>query len=72
MFAKDALCYKNNSIICSLSYNLSLLRKIIDEAKEIGNDNAFPDFAFEGGIIEHFIVSPSKENKKGSYCKIKI
>ena len=33
-------------------------------------DNIFPDFFFDGGIIEHFEVSASNETKKGSQYKI--
>ncbi len=37
------------------------------------NDNdTFPDFFFNGGIIEHFEVTPSRENRKGSQYKIDV
>lgn len=38
--------------------------KYIFEAKPYDNANEFPDFVFDGGCIEHFQVSSSKETKK--------
>lgn len=35
------------------------------------NQNIFPDFLFDGGIIEHFEVTASRESRKGSSYKIK-
>ncbi|ALS02042.1 hypothetical protein ATZ33_11795 [Enterococcus silesiacus] len=36
------------------------------------NSNAFPDFIFEGGFIEHFAVTSSSENRKGSKHKAEM
>lgn len=43
----------------------------IFEAAENLDTNAFPDFVFEGGFIEHFQITSSKETKKGSHHKKK-
>lgn len=43
------------------------MAKILDGARHNENHNNFPDFFFDGGIIEHFEVTSSNEtNKKGS------
>lgn len=42
------------------------IKKIINETKSNENLNMFPDFVFNNGFIEHFQVTSSKENKKGS------
>lgn len=43
------------------------MAKILDGARHNENHNDFPDFFFDGGIIEHFEVTSSNEtNKKGS------
>ena len=41
-------------------------------SSKCNNDSSkFPDFFFDGGIIEHFQVTASAESKKGSSFKIK-
>lgn len=42
----------------------------LSKAKPIKNSSLFPDFVFEGGVVEHFLVSSSKETRKGSDYKI--
>lgn len=44
--------------------------KAIKEAKENPNLSEFPDFIFEDGFIEHFEITSSNENRKGSAKKI--
>lgn len=45
------------------------LQKILNEAIPNSNSNEFPDFIFDNGFIEHFAVTSSLENKKGSKQK---
>lgn len=64
---KSILKTRKNCLGC-LDENDELLVKI-NEAKPNKKASKFPDFIFEGGFIEHFQVSASKENKKGSSFK---
>ena len=43
---------------------------MLNSAHQNENHSAFPDFFFDGGIIEHFEVSSSNETRKGSQYKI--
>lgn len=43
---------------------------IFDTVKPNNRVNDFPDFFFEGGVLEHFEVSAGKEGRKGSSFKI--
>lgn len=45
------------------------LRMWLNEAVPNPNRNDFPDFIFNNGFIEHFAVTSSLENKKGSHQK---
>lgn len=45
------------------------LQKILNEAIPNSNSNEFPDFTYNNGFIEHFAVTSSLENKKGSKQK---
>ncbi|MBS6070229.1 MAG: hypothetical protein KIB10_12560 [Enterococcus avium] len=47
------------------------IKLAILEAVENPDTNAFPDFVFEGGFIEHFQITSAKETKKGSHHKKK-
>lgn len=42
------------------------LNQILNETKANEENNEFPDFIFNNGFIEHFQITSSKENKKGS------
>ena len=42
---------------------------ILKRAKPNSEASKFPDFVFEDGFIEHFQITASKENKKGSCHK---
>ena len=48
----------------------SVMKYILISAKPNSDHNAFPDFFFDGGIIEHFEVTASNETPKGSRYKI--
>ncbi|WP_382549405.1 hypothetical protein [Streptomyces sp. NPDC057131] len=45
------------------------LQKWLKDAKPNHNSNKFPDITFEDGFIEHFKVTSSAEDKKGSKQK---
>ena len=47
-----------------------LIEKILLSSRDNKNNNDFPDFFFDGGIIEHFQVTASAETKKGSSFRI--
>lgn len=42
----------------------------LSSLKENKDNNKFPDFVFDEGIAEHFLVSSSNETRKGSSYKI--
>ncbi len=46
------------------------MASILKSAFQNENHNDFPDFFFDGGIIEHFEVTASDETHKGSQYKI--
>lgn len=46
------------------------MKSILNSARQNKNHNDFPDFFFDGGIIEHFEVTASDETRKGSQYKI--
>lgn len=46
--------------------DLEIVDKIIESAISNPEPNEFPDFIFDGGFIEHFQVTSSIENRKGS------
>ncbi|WP_430494357.1 hypothetical protein [Rossellomorea marisflavi] len=50
--------------------NYEELKKLLSDAKPNKNSSTFPDFLFENGFIEHFAVTSSFENKKGSVQKL--
>lgn len=45
------------------------IRKALQSYWPNSNPNDFPDFFFEGGAIEHFLIGTSKETRKGSAFK---
>lgn len=47
-----------------------VMRSILNGAHHNPNYNEFPDFLFDGGGIEHFELTSSKETRKGSEFKI--
>ena len=64
---KSILRTKKNCLGC-LDEKDDLLKNI-NLAKANKQASKFPDFVFEGGFIEHFQVSASKETAKGSTFK---
>lgn len=50
--------------------DVSKVSQFIFAAKPNSNSNTFPDFIFNGGAIEHFEITSSKETRKGSQFKI--
>ena len=46
------------------------VKSILNSARQNENHSDFPDFFFDGGIIEHFEVTASDETRKGSQYKI--
>lgn len=57
---------KNKEIVFSNIENDSLLLKSLKEVKPNKNKTEFPDFISNDVIIEHFSITSSKENRKGS------
>lgn len=57
---------KNKEIVFSNIENDSLLLKSLKEVKLNKNKTEFPDFISNDVIIEHFSITSSKENRKGS------
>ena len=47
-----------------------MMESILNSARQNENHSDFPDFFFDGGIIEHFEVTASDETHKGSQYKI--
>lgn len=47
-----------------------IVKSILNSARQNENHSDFPDFFFDGGIIEHFEVTASDETRKGSQYKI--
>ena len=43
-----------------------IIENALANAKHNPQSSSFPDFVFEGGFIEHFQVTSSYENRKGS------
>lgn len=56
----DEICY-----VCSIE-DEHLLKKAFQAAHPNSNPSHFPDFLFEGGFIEHFEVTSSHSNRRGS------
>lgn len=46
------------------------MKSILNSARHNENHSEFPDFFFDGGIIEHFEVSASNETKDGSKYRV--
>ena len=49
-----------------------IVQKAFDEATANPNQSEFPDYIFDDGFIEHFQVTSSHENRKGSTMKLQI
>lgn len=46
--------------------DMELIQNILDKAIPNPDSSIFPDFIFDGGFIEHFQITSSKTNRKGS------
>jgi hypothetical protein len=66
---KNAILGKSNMSIYA-NCDLKALSQYIFAAESNINSNMFPDFVFDGGGIEHFELTSSKETRKGSEFKI--
>ncbi len=65
---KENLDYKN---FFAMSYEeRDLIKKVFEIAVPNNDLNAFPDFIFDDGFIEHFRVTSSFEGRKGSRLEI--
>ena len=63
---RDEGCFHIESCNC----NRSDILKALQNLSEPSDANQFPDFIFNDGIIEHFVVTGYKESIKGSEFKI--
>lgn len=63
----DTYCYKTSYARVNFdNADCRWLSHVLQNAKETGNDNTFPDFVSDGAIIEHFQITSAKEGRKGS------
>lgn len=63
----EAYCYKTSYARVNFdNADCRWLSHVLQNAKETGSDNAFPDFVSDGAIIEHFQITSAKEGRKGS------
>lgn len=67
---RSAFERKGNFLITRYNCNLNNIQHAFNTLREPRDANSFPDFVFDGGIIEHFIVTGYKETKDGSKFKI--
>ena len=59
----------NSEIVFSNVDNDTELLKHLNEVKLNPHSSEFPDFLSDGAIVEHFSITSSKENRKGSNFK---
>lgn len=64
VLSNNNICY-----VCSIE-DFDLIKKIFQTAKPNPEPSKFPDFIFDGGFVEHFEVTSSHLNRKGSKMKI--
>lgn len=63
----EAYCYKTSYARVNFdNADCRWLSHVLQNAKETGSDNTFPDFVSDGAIIEHFQITSAKEGRKGS------
>ena len=63
----DAYCYKMSCTRVNFDNgDCRWLSHVLQNARETGDDNTFPDFVSDGAIIEHFQITSAKEGRKGS------
>lgn len=64
VLSNNNICY-----VCSVK-DRSLIENIFQTARPNPEPSKFPDFIFDGGFVEHFEVTSSHSNRKGSKMKI--
>lgn len=52
--------------------NYSIIEKWLEEIEPNEKSNEFPDFVFQNGFVEHFMITSSKLDKKGAAHKIAL
>ena len=63
----DAYCYKMSCTRVNFDNgDCRWLSYVLQNARETGSNNTFPDFVSDGAIIEHFQITSAKEGRKGS------
>lgn len=67
---KKSIFGESHIKIVKCNCDIEQIKDIIVGTKHSAAKNDFPDFVFNRGLIEHFIVSSSKDNKKGSSYKV--
>ena len=67
---REALNIGEEIKISACNCNIEIVKNIFNAAKPNPKTNDFPDFIFQGGSIEHFAVTSSTDNRKGSSFKI--
>lgn len=65
-FVKNALLGRTRNASVRGVFPRKELNLILETSYPNPEESKFPDFFFEGGIIEHFTVTSSKETRKGS------
>lgn len=66
----DALKHQNNGeIVFNNIEEDSSLIELLEEVNPNQNETEFPDFISNDAIVEHFSITSSKENRKGSSFK---
>lgn len=67
---KSALNGESSIKIDACNCDIKNIKDIFNSAIPNPNNSIFPDFIFPNGSLEHFGVTSSKENRKGSSFKI--
>ena len=62
---KNVFLY-NRSKLTLIDNSDGAIQTILTTCRPNPSDNDFPDFLFNGGRMEHFLIGSSKENRKGS------
>ena len=67
---KDSFLYSKGITKVFDNSDYLTMESILNSAHQNEKHNDFPDFFFDGGIIEHFEVTASDETRKGSQYKV--
>ncbi len=67
---KDSFIYFKGITKVFDNSDYSIMESILSSTHQNEKHSDFPDFFFDGGIIEHFEVTASDETRKGSQYKI--